>query len=98
MTLGKGLHCFDSGDLLIDSDWKGEHMLTADKSAQVDLMTITEVARALEATRGAAHYYRLCGRLPAIVVEGRYLIPREAVEKLQRERAAITARSKAAVN
>jgi hypothetical protein len=40
----------------------------------------------------------LCGRLPAIVVEGKYLIPREAVEALQRERAAITARSKAAVN
>ncbi len=70
-------------------------MIVAEKSAQVDLVTVTEAARVIGATRGCIHYYRLCGRLPAITAEGRYLIPRESVEALQRERAAITAASKA---
>jgi hypothetical protein len=34
------------------------------------------------------HYHRLYGRLPSITVDGRYLIPRESVEQLRRDRAA----------
>jgi excisionase family DNA binding protein len=67
-------------------------MIVAEK---IDLLSVTEAARVVGATRGCIHYYRLAGRLPAISVEGRYLIPRESVEALQRERAAITAASKA---
>jgi hypothetical protein len=69
-------------------------MLATEKSAQVDLVTVTEAARIFGRTRGMVHYFRLAGRLPAITVEGRYLIPRESVEALQRERAAVLAAPK----
>ena len=61
---------------------------------QPDLITVTEAARVVGATRGAVHHHRLTGRLPAIRVDGRYLIPREAVEQLRRERAALAERAK----
>jgi len=55
---------------------------------QVDLLSVTQAAHAIGTTRGAIHHHRLTGRLPAIVVAGRYLIPRQAVEQLRRDRAA----------
>ena len=54
---------------------------------QLDLVTVTEAARAIGTTRGAIHHHRLTGRLPAIAVAGRYLIPQQAVEQLRRDRA-----------
>ncbi len=54
---------------------------------QVDLLSVTEAAHAIGTTRGAIHHYRLTGRLPSITVDGRYLIPKQAVEQLRRERA-----------
>jgi len=57
-------------------------------SEQVDLLTVTQAAHAIGTTRGAIHHHRLTGRLPAIVVAGKYLIPRESVEALSRDRAA----------
>ncbi len=55
---------------------------------QVDLLSVTEAAHAIGATRGMVHHHRLTGRLPAITVAGKYLIPRQAVEQLRRDRAA----------
>ena len=52
---------------------------------RTELLTVTEAARELGATRSAIHYHRLYGRLPAITIDGRYLIPREAVEALRGE-------------
>ncbi len=69
-------------------------VVTIERPAQAELLTVTEAARVIGATRGAIHYHRLSGKLPAITVDGRYLIARESVEALHRERAAITAASK----
>jgi len=55
---------------------------------RVDLLSVTEAAHAIGTTRGAVHHHRLTGWLPAITVDGRYLIPRQAVEQLRRDRAA----------
>ncbi len=55
---------------------------------QVDLLSVTEAAREIGTTRGAVHHHRLTGKLPSITVDGRYLIPRQAVEQLRRDRAA----------
>jgi len=55
---------------------------------QVDLLSVTEAARELGTTRGAIHHHRLTGKLPSITIDGRYLIPRESVEQLRRDRAA----------
>ncbi len=60
----------------------GVHVITIE---QVDLLTVTQAARELGATRSLVHYHRLYGRLPAIVVDRKYLIPREAVEALRGE-------------
>ncbi len=60
-------------------------MVTTEK---IDFITVTQAARELGATRGLVHYHRLYGRLPSITVDGRYLIPRESVEQLRRDRAA----------
>ena len=49
---------------------------------QIDLLTVTEAARAIGTTRGAIHHHRLTGRLPAITIDGRYLIPRESVVRV----------------
>jgi hypothetical protein len=64
-------------------------------TTQPDLVTVTQTAKAIGATRGMVHHHRLTGRLPAITIEGRYLIPRESVEQLRRDRAAIAGASKA---
>jgi len=61
---------------------------------KIDLLTVTEAAHAIGTTRGAIHHHRLTGRLPSITVDGRYLIPKQAVEQLRRDRAAITDASK----
>ncbi len=63
---------------------------------QLDLLTVTEAAHAIGATRGMVHYHRLYGRLPSITVDGRYLIPRESVEQLRRDRAARLGQSETA--
>jgi excisionase family DNA binding protein len=52
---------------------------------RTELLTVTEAARELGATRSLVHYHRLYGRLPAIVIDRKYLIPREAVEALHGE-------------
>jgi hypothetical protein len=53
---------------------------------QPDLMTVTEAAQTLGQTRGAIHYQRLYGRLPAVAINGRFMIPRKSVEALRVER------------
>jgi len=68
------------------------HVITTEK---IDLLTITEAAKDLGATRGMVHHHRLTGKLPSITIDGRYLIPRESVEQLRRDRAAIAERTKA---
>ena len=62
---------------------------------QPDLITVTQAAKDLGTTRGAIHHHRLTGRLPSITIDGRYLIPRESVEALRREREATADRAKA---
>ncbi len=56
-------------------------------TARVDLLSVTEAAHVIGTTRGAIHHHRLTGRLPSITVDGRYLIPRQAVEQLRHDRA-----------
>jgi hypothetical protein len=57
-------------------------------TTQPDLITITQAAKDLGATRGMVHHHRLTGKLPTIHVDGVYLIPRASVEQLRRDRAA----------
>jgi len=57
-------------------------------TTQPDLVTVTQAAQDLGATRGMVHHHILTRRLPAIRVGRPYLIPREAVEQLRRDRAA----------
>jgi len=57
-------------------------------TTQPDLVTVTQTAKDLGATRGMVHHHRLTGKLPSITIDGRYLIPRESVEQLRRDRAA----------
>ncbi len=57
-------------------------------ATQPDLVTVTEAAKDLGATRGMVHHHILTRRLPAVRVGRPYLIPREAVEQLRRDRAA----------
>ncbi len=52
---------------------------------RVDLLSVTQAARELGASRSLVHYHRLYGRLPSITVDGRYLIPRASVEALRGE-------------
>jgi excisionase family DNA binding protein len=68
-------------------------MVTAEK---IDLLTITQAARIIGTTRGAVHHHRLTGKLPTIRVGGVYLIPRESVEQLRRDRAARLGQSETA--
>jgi len=53
-----------------------------------DLITVTQAAKDLGATRGMVHHHILTRRLPAVRVGRPYLIPREAVDQLRRDRAA----------
>jgi len=66
-------------------------MVTTEK---IDLVTVTEAAKDLGVTRGMVHHHILTRRLPAVRVGRPFLIPREAVEALRRDRAAIAAASK----
>ncbi len=66
-------------------------MIAAEKIA---LLTVTEAAAALGRTRGSVHHHRLTGRLPAIRVGRRFMIPLEDVVALRRERAAVIAAPK----
>ncbi len=67
-------------------------MVTAE---QLDFLTVSEAARVIGATRGMVHHHRLTGKLPTIRVDGVYLISRESVEQLRRERAAFAERANA---
>ncbi len=73
-------------------------MVTTEKLEQVELLTISQAANVFGRTRGALHHYRLSGRLPMIRVGRKYLVSRESVEALRREREAIPSASKTAVN
>jgi excisionase family DNA binding protein len=61
---------------------------------QPDLVTVTQAAKDLGATRGMVHHHILTRRLPAVRVGRPFLIPREAVDQLRREREAIAERTK----
>ncbi len=63
---------------------------------QPDLVTVTQAAKDLGATRGMVHHHRLTGKLPTIRVDGGYLIPRASVEALRRDRAARLGQSETA--
>ncbi len=63
---------------------------------QPDLVTVTQAAKDLGATRGMVHHHRLTGKLPTIRVDGVYLIPRASVEQLRRDRAARLGQSETA--
>jgi len=56
---------------------------------KIDLVSVGQAAAMLGKTRGCVHHHRLTGRLPAITIDGRYLIPRADVERLRAERDAL---------
>ena len=63
-------------------------MIATQQKAYPELITITQAAAVLGRTRGAIHHHRLTGKLPSIRVGRMYLISKESVEALRRERVA----------
>jgi len=54
---------------------------------RTDIVTVTQAAELMGTSRGAVHYHVLAGRLHAFRLGDRYVIERESVEALRRERA-----------